>query len=108
MVEADGPEKLTMRRLAVELDTAPASLYGVDALLQQATAMAAEFGGRDAGYGDALAEFTAQLEAADHERHPALLRLGAGLLAGGDPLARRDWALDAPIAGITTAPRADE
>ncbi|MGN6243276.1 MAG: TetR/AcrR family transcriptional regulator [Motilibacteraceae bacterium] len=197
VVTAEGLEKLTMRRLAVELDTAPASLYvyvksntelhalilgrllarldvrwsgrgdwrgrlrrllvdyvdllmeqpalaraalvtwptgpayldlldlvvrllvaggvpdsraawGVDALLQQATAMAAEYANRDADDGEALADLGAELEAADPRRHAALLRLGAGQLAGGDPTARRDWAIDALVAGIVATPRDGE
>jgi AcrR family transcriptional regulator len=203
VVEADGFEKLTMRRLAVDLDTAPASLYvyvasntelhalilgrllgrldlrwsgrgdwrarlrrllvdyvdllmeqpalaraavqtwpkgpayldlldlvirllvaggvpdaraawGVDVLLQQATAMAAEYGSRgddgpDAAEAALTAELTADLEGgADGRRRPGLARVGAEQLAGGDPHARRDWALDALVEGIVATPRPDE
>lgn len=196
VVAADGFDKLTMRRLAAELDTAPASLYvyvsggtelhalmlgrlldrldlrwsgrgdwrtrlrrllvdyvdllagqpplaraaqvtwpkgsgyldlvdlvlrlllagglsetraawAVDALLQQATAMAVQFAG-DGEDDGGPEELAAELAAADPQRHPALVRVGTERLMAGDPAERRDWALDALVAGVVTTARPDE
>lgn len=83
--------------------------WGVDVLLQQATAMAAEYASRGSHDGDdGLAELRRELEAADPRRHSSLVRLGVAQLAGGDPAERLDWALDALVAGIAVTPRADE
>ncbi|MGZ4451206.1 MAG: TetR/AcrR family transcriptional regulator [Nocardioides sp.] len=192
VIEADGFDKLTMRRLAVDLDTAPASLYvyvasntelhalilgrllarldlrwsgrgdwrarlrrllveyvdllveqpalaraalltwpqgpayldllelvlrlltaggvpdaraawAVDALLQQATAMAAEQGTRGEG-GEDDDGGPSELAEVDPRRHPTLARLGVEQLVGGEHDARRDWAIDALVAGIETTP----
>lgn len=79
--------------------------WGVDVLLQQATADAAEHGTRAGGE---VAEQTTALEAADEHRHPNITALGPGGLTGGEPLERRNWAFDVTIAGILATPRPGE
>lgn len=111
-----GPAYLDLLELVLRLLVAGGlpdarAAWAVDVLLQQATAMAAEYGSRGETGGeseDDLAELVAELDGADPRRHPVLLRLGAEQLAGGDRLARRDWALDALIAGVVVTPRTDE
>lgn len=112
-----GPAYLDLVDLVLRLLTAGGvpdarAAWGVDVLLQQATAMAAEYGSRGEETGDGAAEpgaeVAAELAAADERRHPALVRIGAAQLTGGDPYARRDWALDALVEGILATPRPGE
>ncbi|MYW63717.1 TetR family transcriptional regulator [Streptomyces sp. SID8379] len=73
--------------------------WGVDLLLQHATATAAEHAGDDNGTMDAT--FTAIAEASP-ARHPELARL-SDLLVAGAP-GRRSWGFATLIAGIEAAP----
>lgn len=83
--------------------------WGVDVLLQQATAMAAEYGTRgDDGDGQDVGELLTAFDEADRERHPNLARLGSAAMVGGEHGSRRDWAIDALIAGIAAVPRPGE
>nr|WP_239092252.1 TetR/AcrR family transcriptional regulator C-terminal domain-containing protein [Streptomyces sp. SID14478] len=74
--------------------------WGVDLLLQNATATAAEHAGDDARSLDATA---AAIATASPARHPELSRL-ADVIVSGSGEARRDWGFAALIAGITASP----
>ncbi|MER5947936.1 TetR/AcrR family transcriptional regulator [Streptomyces sp. NPDC001904] len=74
--------------------------WGVDLLLQYATATAAEHAGDD-GPDTMDATFTA-INEASAARHPEIVRL-AGVLVAGAP-GRLDWGIAALIAGIEAAP----
>lgn len=83
--------------------------WGVDVLLQQATAMAAEFGTRsEHGAGQHPEDLAAMLEQGTESRHPTLRSVGTAELVGGRRDQRRDWALDATINGIAGTPRPGE
>ncbi|MGY0018877.1 TetR/AcrR family transcriptional regulator [Streptomyces sp. YJ-C3] len=73
--------------------------WGVDLLLQYATATATEHAGDDAGTMDAA---LAAITSASPARHPELVRL-ADVLTAGAP-GRLNWGFAALIAGITAAP----
>ncbi len=111
----DGLERVTMRRLADQLDTGPASLYvyvantqaawGVDLLLLQATATAAEHGMRKesvdtAQQDDALALALGEASADDHA---SIVAAGGELLSGAGR-ARQRWALEVLVNGIAATP----
>lgn len=96
--------ELVLRLLTAGGVPAERAAWGVDVLLQQATAMAAEHGTRGDG-GQPIAEGTAVLAGASAERHPLLAALGPAGMMTGAPHARRDWAFDVAINGITTTPR---
>ncbi|MCX5384557.1 TetR/AcrR family transcriptional regulator [Streptomyces sp. NBC_00083] len=80
--------------------------WGVDALLQTATATAAEHSGRrqSAGAEDDWKALAAGLDQASPARHPHVAALGADLISG-PPTARRDWILQALVNGIAHTPR---
>ncbi|MBL7494024.1 TetR/AcrR family transcriptional regulator C-terminal domain-containing protein [Frankia sp. AgB1.9] len=109
-----GPHYLDLVELVIRLLVAggvpePRAAWGVDILLQQATAMAAEFGTRaEPDQGQQLDDLTAEFAGADSRRHPILSRLGAAALVGGDHEARRTWAIDTLIEGLTATPRPGE
>ncbi len=110
----DGLDRVTMRRLADQLDTGPASLYvyvantqaawGVDLLLLQATATAAEHGTRkesvDTAQQDALALALGEASANDH----ASIVAAGGELLSGPGRARQRWALEVLVNGIAATP----
>ncbi|WP_149204617.1 TetR/AcrR family transcriptional regulator [Actinotalea subterranea] len=80
--------------------------WGVDVLLQQATAMAAEYGGRGrpaGGQGD-VADLVAALDDASPQRHPLLTTIGAEQMVGGERDERRAWAMDVTVSGIFATP----
>jgi len=79
--------------------------WGVDILLQLATAMAAEYGTRGERDDQEVADLATALAAATPERHPILTGLGPARMLGGERGARRDWALDAAIRGVAGTPR---
>ncbi|MEU9098361.1 TetR/AcrR family transcriptional regulator [Streptomyces sp. NPDC048361] len=95
--------------------------WGVDALLQTATATAAEHSARRQSAGadvgvnadvegegegeDDWKALTAALHQASSTRHPHVAALGADLISG-PPTARRDWILQALVNGIAHTPRA--
>lgn len=105
-----GPYYLDLVEIVLRLLTAggvPPSraAWGVDVLLQQATAMAAEYGTRgDDGDGQDAGDFLSAFDDADPVRHPTLARLGSAGMTGGAHGPRRDWAIDALIAGIAAIP----
>jgi AcrR family transcriptional regulator len=111
----NGPHYLDLVELTLRLLTAggvPAerAAWGVDVLLQYATAMALEYGTRGEtadGEGD-LAELAAALSAAAPGRHPILASLGVAGMMAGPPHDRRDWALDVMINGIVATPQRTE
>lgn len=82
--------------------------WGVDVLLQLATGMAVEYGARGAGEGQQVADLIETLQSATPARHPILTDLGPAGLVDGDQNERRDWALDAIIAGVAGTPRPGE
>ena len=110
----DGPHYLDLVELVLRLLTAggvPAerAAWGVDALLQQATAMAVEYHSRgEPDAGQDVAGLEASFATADAERHPVLTGVGAAQLISGDEQARRDWALTALINGVAGTPRPGE
>lgn len=79
--------------------------WGVDLLLQTATATAAEHGTRDAASGveedDALAEAIREVSPATHPH----LAAASGELFSGEPAARLAWSFAAVINGVLTTPR---
>jgi AcrR family transcriptional regulator len=109
-----GPHYLDLVEFVLRLLTAGGvpptrAAWGVDVLLQQATAMAAEYGTRgDDGDGQDAGDLLSAFDDVDPGRHPNLARLGAAAMAGGEHGPRRDWAIDALIAGITATPRPGE
>lgn len=83
--------------------------WGVDVLLQMATAMAAEYSARgDSSHPQTAGELQSLLANANPRRHPVLARIGGERLAGGEGGARRDWALHALIAGVALTPRRED
>lgn len=110
----DGPHYLDLVELVLRLLTAGGApperaAWGVDVLLQLATAMAAEHSTRgDGPHGQDVGDLAATLGSADPGRHPLVSSLGVAGLVGGERGERRDWALDAVINGVVATPRADE
>ncbi len=105
-----GPHYLDLVETVLRLLTSggvPAgeAAWGVDVLLQFATGMAAEYGTRSETDEQDITDLTAALDAATPERHPLLSSLGPAGMVGGEPGARRDWALDSVIAGVASTPR---
>ncbi|MFI7387064.1 TetR/AcrR family transcriptional regulator [Streptomyces sp. NPDC049813] len=74
--------------------------WGVDLLLQYATAMAAEHAG---DHPDSLDDTFTAIATASPARHPELARLGDVLVAGGGA-GRLSWGFATLIAGIEAAP----
>jgi len=109
----DGPNYLDLIELVLRLLTsggvdADRAAWGVDVLLQLATAMAAEYATRGERDDQDLSELSTALRAASLERHPILTGLGLARMLGGEHGARRDWAFDAAITGVAGTPRIDE
>jgi AcrR family transcriptional regulator len=108
----EGPHYLDLIELMLRLLTAGGvpvgrAAWGVDVLLAQATAMAAEHGTR-AEDGQDTSELAAVLSDATDARHPILSSLGAAGMMTGDQLVRRDWSLDVTINGIIGTAHPDE
>jgi len=109
-----GPNYLDLVELMLRLLSAggapPArAAWGVDVLLQQATAMAAEYGGRGrSAEGQDVADLLAAFEDASPQRHPLLTALGAQEMVGGERGERRGWGMDVTISGIFATPRPGE
>lgn len=83
--------------------------WGVDVLLQQATAMAAEYGSRgEPDHPQTTDQLLAAFDSADPARHPTLTRIGGPQMLGGERGERRDWAIHALIAGVTATPQPGE
>ena len=106
----NGPHYLDLVELVLRLLTsggvpADRAAWGVDILLQLATAMAAEYGTRGERDDQEVADLATALDAASPERHPILTGLGPARMLGGERGARRDWALDAAITGVAGTPR---
>jgi len=98
--------ELILRLLQAAGASAPQAAWGVDLLLQIATAMAAEHATRgQSGTDDPVAHVTSQLANANPSRHRQLTALGPQALTAGPPNRRRDWSLDAAINGVLTTPR---
>jgi AcrR family transcriptional regulator len=113
VVWPDGINYLDLLELVLTLLTAggvPAdrATWGVDILLQLATAMAAEYSTRGHAATQPLAQLANTLDNATAQRHPLLHRMGPTQMLGGARQARRDWALDAAINGIAHTPREEE
>jgi AcrR family transcriptional regulator len=109
----DGPHYLDLIELMLRLITeggVPASraAWGVDVLLQHATAMAAEYGTRGERPEQGEAELADALAGADARRHPILTSLGVDGMMGGERDHRRDWSLDVVINGVVSTPRPTE
>lgn len=101
--------ELVLRLLVAGGVSDSSAAWGVDVLLQQATAMAAEYGARgQSDHPQTTDELGGMFDRVDPGRHPNLRRLGSALLAGGEHGARRDWAIDALVAGIASTPRKDD
>lgn len=109
-----GEHYLDVVELVLHLQTAGGvpegrAAWGVDVLLQQATAMAAEYGSRnEPDHTQTTEQLQSALDGADPTRHPTLARIGGNQMAGGERGDRRDWAISALIAGVTATPRRDE
>ena len=82
--------------------------WAVDVLLQQATAMGAEYGARMAGRDQGLDDPRAIIAQVTPARHPILTGLGSAGMTSGDGRGRRDWAIDALLAGLLTTARPGE
>lgn len=80
--------------------------WGVDLLLQHATATAAEHAGGDSSP-DAWAALSQALRGASPQTHPHLAALAGPLLAGA-PEARLSWGFQALISGIAHTAVPDE
>lgn len=109
----DGPHYLDLVELILRLLTsggvpADRAAWGVDILLQLATAMAAEYSTRGERDDQDVADLATALDTATPERHPILTGLGPARMLGGERGARRDWALDAAITGVAGTPLAGE
>jgi AcrR family transcriptional regulator len=110
----DGPHYLDLVELVLRLLTAGGvplrrAAWGVDVLLQQATAMAAEYGTRseeDEHHG--LEQLGRAFEGASPERYPLLASLGYAGMVDVKDWTRPDWAVDALIAGVAATPRPGE
>jgi AcrR family transcriptional regulator len=101
-----GPNTLrlidTFLALLIEGGVQPgAAAWGVDLLLQYATATAAEHGTRDQqpGTADAESDMTAALAGVDAGAYPRLHQL-RGVFTAGEPTERFRWGIDVLIAGI--------
>lgn len=110
---ADGPHYLDLVELILRLLTGGGvpvnrAAWAVDTLLQLATAMAAEYSTRGERDDQDVADLAAALNTATAERHPILTSIKPAQILGGERGARRDWALDAAIAGVAQTPLADE
>lgn len=110
----EGPHYLDLVEFMLRLLTSggvPArrAAWGVDVLLQQATAMAAEYGTR--GSDDeqrGLATLRRSVQSAAADRYPLLAGLGVEGMTGGEHSARPGWAIDALVQGITQVARPGE
>lgn len=106
-----GENYLDLVELMLRLQTAGGvpegrAAWGVDVLLQQATAMAAEYGSRgQADHDQTTDELQSSFSDPDAGRHPTLARIGGDQMVGGETGERRDWAIDALIAGVAATPR---
>jgi hypothetical protein len=109
VVWPNGPHYLDLVELILQLLTnagvpAGRAAWGVDVLLQLATAMAAEYGTRGERDDQGVADLAATLHTATPDRHPILTGLGAARMLGGERGTRRDWALNAAITGVAGTP----
>lgn len=101
--------ELVLRLLVAGGAPAARAGWGVDVLLQQATAMAAEYGTRgQADHAQSAEEFRDFLLSAPPERHPTLTEVGIEAMFGGERGERRDWAIHALIAGVAATERPNE
>lgn len=82
--------------------------WAIDVLLQQATAMGAEHGARITGLDQGISDLRAVIAQAAPVRHPILTRIGIDGMTSGDGPGRRDWAIDALLAGLLTTARPGE
>ncbi len=76
--------------------------WGVDLLIQRATATAAEHGGHDED-GD-LGDLAHEVLEVSPDTHPHLAAAGADLFAG-EPLVRLRWSFDVLLNGVIATPR---
>lgn len=81
-----------------------AAAWGVDLLLLQATAVAAEHSLRDRPNDGVEPALVAALAAADPARYPEVARIGTELISGPGP-DRADWSVDVMLDGILSNPR---
>ena len=111
MARPSGPHYLALVETVLELlreggvPDAQAA-WGLDALLQMATATAAEQGLRSvaAGTRDEEERLTAAIRDAPQDRYPRIVALGDDLLSGTGP-DRLEWMLTAFINGILRTSR---
>jgi AcrR family transcriptional regulator len=113
VVWPDGVHYLDLLELVLRLLTAGGvppdrAAWGVDLLLQVATAMAAEHGTRGERQDQPLEHLATTLGGATAERHPILTGMSPGQMLSGEREARRSWALDAVINGIAHTPRGED
>ena len=101
----DGPHYLDLIDLLVRLLRSAGAgertiAWGIDVLLQQASATAAEWAAHAAGTGQDLADLTGTLRDADRERHAALVDVGPDAFTQGTHEERAAWARSILIDGI--------
>ncbi|MGW0174025.1 TetR/AcrR family transcriptional regulator C-terminal domain-containing protein [Rhodococcus sp. NPDC003322] len=105
LVWPDGPHYLDLVELLMQLLHAAGvedevAARSVDLLLQHATALAAERGGRAQDSGQNLDDLKATLTAADPSRHPNLVRVGVDVFFRDEPSERNRWIVDVLLDGI--------
>lgn len=105
----EGPHYLDLVELILRLllaagADARTAAWGVDLLLQHASASVAEWTTRAADSGQHLEDVAAHLAAADPQRNPILGSFDAALFTAGHHTTRTRWALEAVITGILDAP----
>ena len=108
----DGPHYLDLIDLFVRLLQSSgadeqACAWGVDLLLQHASAAAAECAIRSENEEQQIGDLETTLRSADPRRHPALSTFGAESFTRGSHQERRRWAFQALIDGITGDSRSD-
>lgn len=110
----EGPHYLDLVELILRLLTTGGvpvrrAAWGVDILLQQATAMAAEWSTRrNSDQAQDIEDLSTVLRGASEQRHPFLWQLGTEAMTGGEDGSRGDWAIDALVTGISTTSRPGE
>lgn len=112
VVWPDGPHYLDLVESVLTLLVAggvprESAAWGVDLLLQYATAAAAEWATRGESDEQEDGDIADSLSHADASRHPLVAELGATMMVGGEHGERLAWFLDVLITGIATTPRAD-
>lgn len=112
VVWPDGPHYLDLVELVLTLLMAGGvpktnAAWGVDLLLQYATAAAAEWSTRGEDDEQAEGDIADSLSHADPARHPLVAEFGPTVMVGGEPGERLAWFLEVLITGIAMTPRED-